>query len=54
MAYEDGMSFQHNAILNRGTVMFRGKKTVLSGQYDTYQQVKEAAEEYCRKNGWQG
>jgi hypothetical protein len=54
MAYEEGMSFELHDITGHVTVIFRGKKVKLSSTFTDYRRAREAAEEYCRKNGWKG
>ena len=54
MAYEPGMSVQYDDLSKKVTVIFRGKKVVLHGRYQTREAGVRAGEQFCREQGWSG
>ena len=54
MASEQGMSIAYDEVSKTVTVVFRGKKVVLPGRYESYEDGKRAGEQYCRDHGWKG
>lgn len=54
MPYEADMSVSYDEIAKSVTVLFRGKKIVLRGPYQTREEGKRAGENFCRQNGWSG
>ncbi len=52
MAYENGMSIQHDAINRRVIIHFRGKKHEIKAPGDDRAQAIRAGEEFCRQLGW--
>lgn len=54
MAYEAGMSVQHDAINRMVVVFFRGKKHEIRAPGDDRAQAIKAGEDLCRQLGWAG
>lgn len=54
MPYEDKMSIQYDEINKRCIVHFRGEKHELNGKFESYQEAKQAGEQFCRNRGWKG
>jgi hypothetical protein len=53
MAYEAGMQIIFD-VVNKGVfVEFRGKTEYLPGPFPNQKAAIAAAEEYCRKQGWE-
>ncbi|QIJ42603.1 phosphoribosylformylglycinamidine synthase subunit PurS [Rhizobium leguminosarum] len=54
MAYEQGMSIQHDAINHVVTIHFRGKRYEIEVPGVDRATATAKGEEYCRKLGWVG
>jgi hypothetical protein len=52
--YEHNMSISYDGVSRTVTVYFRGKRTVLSGTYSTWEAGMRAGKEFCRFQGWFG
>jgi hypothetical protein len=50
--YEPGMKVSYDAVSHKVTVAFRGRVTILPGQFETQDQADWAGENYCRHHGW--
>jgi hypothetical protein len=54
MPYEHNMFISYDGVSRTVTVYFRGKRTVLSGTYSTWEAGMRAGKEFCRFQGWFG
>jgi len=46
------MRISYDSKSKRVTVTFRGRVSVLTGEYETEREAVKAGEDYCRRNGW--
>lgn len=52
MTYENGMQIIYDVLKKGVFVEFRGRSHYLEGQYKSQREAIGAAEDHCRKLGW--
>ena len=50
--YETGMKVNYDSTSKRVVIAFRGRITVLPGNYATEDEAVKAGELFCRTHGW--